>query len=118
LERAVKHAPVLRLLALVLLFVLTGCFGAGNVKARVTYWQQTFDENIPPGTEHSVAVKWVQARQLALTDWSEGFGGTIETLPAPFWSLVCSKSIISVNVKFDASGRSIKNDVSSYDYCL
>jgi hypothetical protein len=114
----VTRALVLRLLAFILSIALTGCFGSGGVKARVTYWQQTLDENIPPGTEHSVAVKWAQARQLALTDWAEGFGGTLETLPAPFWSLVCSKSIINVNVEFDASGRSIKNDVSSYDYCL
>jgi hypothetical protein len=112
---------VLRLFGFVLTIALTSCAGSGDlVKARVAYWQQTFDENVPPGTEHSVAVEWAKARQLTLADWSQGrkLGGTLETLPAPFWSLVCSKSIILVNVEFDASGRSIKNDVSSFDYCL
>jgi hypothetical protein len=112
---------VLRVFAFTLIIALAGCAGSGDaVKARVAHWQQTFDENVPPGTEYFAAVKWAQAHGLALTDESQGreLGGTLEIFPAPFWSLACSKYIIQVDVKFDASGRSVENAVSSYGYCL
>jgi hypothetical protein len=113
-----RFAAVRGMLAVILVLSLVGgCSAERKITERVAYWTHTIDQSIPPGTAHSAVVQWAQSHKYPFEDWTEEhkFGGTAETIPDYF---PCSETKILAYVLFDASGRSIRNDVTTFSVCL
>ena len=108
-------------LAALAIATLPACAGDNHVlQERVAYWRDTLSLGVPSGSSKEMAVGWAKGRQIEFDylEQQHWLYANVEQVPVSGIPFPCSQWNIILKVSFDATGHSVKNEVSTVGTCI